>query len=198
MKTTLTALLLVMAAFPARGRAEPAPASFDVWCKSSSSDFVIQFRSASGDVTEDDMSVTLKQGEKTISLPLMAAWYLQTGPMYDRKKLSPICQGTPAFELSPSRVLLFVRMDARPGFLRSSVVLFDPKAGRVLDVRENVGSMKESAMVFRAIPGGVEQRLVRHYIPNSGCDCAEAAIEDWQPIRVKGDKLVLGWKPDGY
>jgi hypothetical protein len=39
---------------------------------------------------------------------------------------------------------------------------------------------------------------VRSYLKNTGCDCAETAIEDWMPIRVKGDKIQLGWKPEGF
>jgi len=35
--------------------------------------------------------------------------------------------------------------------------------------------------------------LIRELIPDSGCDCAEAAIEDWMRLRVQRAKVVARW-----
>lgn len=208
MKPMSACVAMVVAGLAAPVWAAPDESpSFDVRCRTSTADFTLQFQSKSGDVTEDDMAVTLAQGGKVLALGLRPGWYLPSGMIRDRRKLPSICRVAvagqeaheyPAFELAPDRVLLFFRLNARPGFDQASAILYDPKAMRVLDTREQIASIKEKSMVFRAIRGGVEQRLIREWLANSDCDCAESAIEDWQPIRLRGRKLELAWKPTGY
>jgi hypothetical protein len=141
------------------------PASFDVQCKAASGEFTLKFRSKSGDVTEDDMQVSLNGGGKEVSLPLKADWYQTTGAIRDKGKLPGFCRVVgsedydydyPAFALSPSRVLLFFKVDNRPGFSQVSLVLLDPKTMRVVDHKESIASMKERNMAFLAVKGGVE------------------------------------------
>lgn len=183
--------------------AKKVPSKFEVKCNSSAGEFELRFQSKSGDVTEDDMAVTLRQGEMETPLSMGPKWYETTGAIRDRKKLPGICriEGSkdyehdyPAFEISPSRVLIFFRVNGRPGFSRVSAVLYDPKAKKILDLQESIASIKETNMAFRAIPGGVEQRMIRHSLENTGCDCSESAIEEWIPIRVKGKKIQPGWR----
>jgi hypothetical protein len=180
---------------------DEAPA-FDVACKIGEAAFSLHFQSKSGELTEDDMAVTLRQGGKEIALPLKRGWYKLSGFIRDTKKLPRVCRAAnaqsydydyPAIQAGPTLVLLFFRIDGRPGFSQDSLVLYDTKEQKVLDVKESVASLKERNTAFRVGKDGVEQRLVRDWLQNTGCDCAETAIEEWNPIRVKDGKIALGW-----
>jgi hypothetical protein len=183
--------------------AKEDPARFEVKCKASVGEFELLFQSKSGEVSEDDMSVRLRQEKKEVQLPLHANWYQTAGAIRDRKKLPGICRivgsadheyDYPAFEISPSRVLIFFRLNGRPGFSRVSAIIYDPKTKSVIAQEEDIATIKDRNMAFRAISGGVEQRMVRHWLKNTGCDCSESAIEDWNPIRVNDKKIRLGWQ----
>ncbi len=140
-------------------------------------------------------------------LPLKPGWYKLAGFVRDVKKLPRVCRATqaksydfdyPAVAVGDHRTLLFFRVDGRPGFSHLSALLYDTKEMKVLDVKEEIASLKDHHPTMRATKDGVEVRLVRDWLENTGCDCAESAIEDWNPIRVKDGKIELGWKASKF
>ena len=107
-----------------------------------------------------------------------------------------ICQQVVAFEVGRDRVLFFFTWSGRPTWDHLALALVDVKAMRVLDVKNDGGTIKGEAgpLVLRRVDdGSYEMRLVRETLADSGCDCAESDIEEWMRISVKNDRIVTHW-----
>jgi hypothetical protein len=180
----LGALVFLAAVAGATTAATPSPQ-----IKESCKGFDVELISASGDAMEDDMAVTVVFGKKRVPVSLPKALYVPRHPLLNVKNL---CKELTAIEVGKDRALLLVAHNARPHYDRLNAVLIDTKEQKVLDVRVDIGEIKNEGdvlVVRSSNPRFVEVRLISNYLANSGCDCAEAAIEDWRRILFAGDKL---------
>ncbi len=182
-----TALLLLLVTCAAAAQ-QPAADVTD-----SCAGFDVRMHSASGDATEDDMIVTIIfPGSEPIAVPQSSALYTPRGTLHNVKNL---CGQLTALDAGSDRVLLLLSENNRPSWDRLAAVLLDVRARRILDVRHDLGDIKsKNALVARAAgPGEYDVLLIRELLPDSGCDCAEAAIEDWLRLSVKGTKVFMHW-----
>jgi hypothetical protein len=152
--------------------------------------FDVELRSASGDATEDDLSVALHFGKKKVSVALDPALYT---PRHTLKNVDNLCSKLTAIEVRPQRVLLLLSKNMRPSLDQLDAVLIDTQAQKVLDVLKNVGEIKSGNNLFvlrRQNDQSLDVRLVHETLAGSGCDCPEAAIEEWSRLVFMNDKIA--------
>ena len=191
----MTRALLVLAFVSSAFGATNPPASFTAPCHSAAADFTLQFRSASGDAMEDDMSVVLEREDHArIVLPIERSLFIARETMLNVKN---VCQQVVGLEVRGDRVLLFFTWSGRPTWDHLALALVDVKAMRVLDVQNDAGTIKgeDGPLVLRKVSDAAyDMRLIRETLADSGCDCAESDIEEWMRISVKNDKIVTRWE----
>lgn len=142
------------------------------------------------------MSVFLHFGKKKVSVALEPALYT---PRHTLKNVDNLCSKLTAIEVRPQRVLLLLSKNMRPSFDQLDAVLIDTQAQKVLDVRRNVGEIKSGNSLFvlrRQNDQSLDVRLVDETIANSGCDCPEAAIEEWSRLVFVDDKITERTRAD--
>ena len=172
---------------------ENPAAHWQVACEHGADAFSLDLRSASGDVTEDDMRV-LFTGTRglTVRLALKPALYVARGaitPVLD------LCggKGVVAFAVGGKRALLWVSKDNRPSFDLLDLALVDLVSGRLLDYRLTGLAIKavneNTRLTINPDRGGWNVRAVTEGLPYS--DSAESAIESWVSVRVKGNSIVI-------
>ncbi|HEX7832102.1 MAG TPA: hypothetical protein VF787_20765 [Thermoanaerobaculia bacterium] len=151
--------------------------------------FELIARSSSGDAFEDDMKLTLVFGEERVAIALPPALYTARHSLAD---VTNLCSSFTAMNAGPDRVLLFLSRNSRPQFDRLDLALIDTANHRVLDTRTDIGEIKTEGDLF-VIRRTFDVRLIREYLDNASCDCAEAAIEDWMRITIASDKIATAW-----
>jgi hypothetical protein len=177
----LSALLFTVAV-----NAMPAPAAKII---GSCHGFGVELVSRSGDPMEDDMDVTLVFAGKRVAVPLQRALFT---PRHTLQNVPNLCPTLAAVPVGGNRVALLLSRNSRPKFDRLDIVLFDSKEQKVLDVRDDMGEIRTESDLFvlRSLREGMlDVRLIHEYLENSGCDCAEAAIEEWTRLRFTAGKI---------
>ena len=173
---------------------EPPPPSVVAPCRADGTQFDVLLTSASGDVLEDDMTVVVRRADgERLTLPLAPALYI---PREALLNVTNLCKHVTGLEVGPERVLLLLSRNERPSWDHLAAVLIDLKSMKTLSVQEDIGALKgaDSSLVLRKVSNhSFDIRLIRETLPNSGCDCAEAAIEDWMRLTVRGDTLRYDW-----
>jgi len=158
--------------------------------------FEVRLHSKSGDPMNDDMSVVLVfPGADPVNVALPPALYTPREPLLNVKN---VCRQLTGLELTPGHVLLLLSENNRPTWDLMDAVLVDVTNKKVADVVRNIGEIKsDSSFVVRRSTDGqaYDVRLIRELLAASGCDCADAAIEDWMRITAKGTNLFTRWVP---
>src|SRR4030043_496761 len=110
-------------------------------CNCGDTTFDLFFTSKSGDPTEDDMNVKLISSDgKELGIPIKQALYSTRSIVSDEKNICDLIGG---FKLSNNKVLLWISRNDRPSSDQLSLILIDYKKLEVLDVRENIGPIKD-------------------------------------------------------
>lgn len=178
--------LVLLFAFAALGQSDPDP-NFHERCDG----FAVSFASKSGDAYSDDMTVTISFGEKELQVPIDLDLYLPRGPL---TKIPNRCSELTAIDIGADRVLLLFAKTGRPQFDGLVAVLLDTKQQRIVDVEHKFGDIRtEKLIVRRAAPDAIDVRLIYEQLADAQCDCADAAIEEWQRISATNDKLTGKW-----
>jgi hypothetical protein len=174
--------------------------SADHWsvvCKNGHNIFTIHFDSPSGDVTNDDMKVSIESSSRDkIQVPLKPAWFHERASVTQASEQS-VCNGIGAFPTKDGTLLIFLSRDNRPSWEQLALVLYDPGSNRVLDHVDNAGDLKSAdentGFFVLKTPDGFKTRLIRETIAGTS-DGPEGDIEDWKFIHVRKGKLQTGWR----
>ena len=189
----LATATLLLASLWAATDARPAARWTDT-CHFGEHTVTANFESQSGDAFEDDLVVTLTRDDGIeLRLPIPPSLYKPRSPLHN---VTNRCVEATAVDAGEQRVLLLLSNDGRPSWDTLDAVLIDTGAMRMIDAKFNVGPIKgeDDVLVLRRDgPVSFAVRLVREMLPDSGCDCADAAIEDWRTISVVDDKIRSAW-----
>lgn len=187
----LPAAFLLALTFAAEWK--PAPHWTDA-CHFADHAVTANFESRSGDPLEDDMTVTLTRDDGVaVVLPLGRSLYEPRGLLQTVKNR---CSEMAAVEMGADRVLLLLSSNGRPTWDTLVAVLLDTAALTVLDVKTNIGAIKTQDRVIvlrRAGAAALDVRLIRESLPDAGCDCEAADIEDWRRVEIAGDRIRSAW-----
>lgn len=186
-------LMLLSSLLATTARAADDTPDWTARCQPSSGLQGIRFHSLSGDLAEDDMTITLlyPDGQQR-QLALPPGQYHARGTLENVRSL---CEGVAAFAVGPHRVLMLLSRDDRPGLDQLEALLVDTRQARVLARRSRLGALKPNEDSFVLLKQSSQRywvRLVRHILPGA-CDCVAGDIEDWFQLRVSGSRLQAGW-----
>jgi hypothetical protein len=193
----LLAVCLGLAGSVAWGADEDS-ANWQAQCVIGGQPLTLDFRSASGDAFEDDMTVQARRaGGSSLTLPLPPALYHATGLLGSP---ASACDPVPLLDMGNGLGLLLVVRDNRPGLSVVDALLLDLATLQVVDKRLGdpgavEGLLKTASLVLRQSPQGVDLRLVREAVPGAECDCADGYAEDWLRFSVGQRKLRTSWLP---
>src|SRR5262249_379838 len=110
-------------------------------CSANDVPFSVTFHSKSGQPDNDDLEVkALLPNNKELKILLSEALYVRRGMVSAVKN---VCDNIGAIRLPQNRVLLLISSDSRPGWDRLNLVYLDVGKGKVLDLKEQVGEMKD-------------------------------------------------------
>jgi hypothetical protein len=133
------------------------------------------------------------KGNKMI-IPVRKALYSRRSVVSD---VDGICNDIGGFKLNDNKVLLWLSRNNRPDWDELSLVLIDLKNQKVLDIKEDIGPIKNvgenQKLSIRKKGNGYEVRLQRDWLKNTGTDSAENSIEDWMYIQIIKDKIMNKW-----
>ncbi|MBL8298163.1 MAG: hypothetical protein JNN30_07445 [Rhodanobacteraceae bacterium] len=183
------------AAVPAAAEQSDNPFDVTEWkaaCRISDSTIHFRFTSPSGDASNDDMVATADFGHsKPEPVALEPALYVPSHTLFT---VDNACDEVVGVPLAQGRLLIFLQRSDRPSHDRLSLILADTIGKKLLDVRNNVGSLKFSTLVLRKNgSSSVDVRIVREVLDDPVCDCNELFIEDWLRIRVAADRIRADW-----
>lgn len=153
--------------------------------------FTVTFASRSGDSYEDDMTVTLRLGERELPFDVEPNLFIQRMLLANTPSL---CRDGAALDMGAGRVAFLLAESGRPQTEQLDLVLVDLGSMKVLDRKMRLGALKgESVIAAKPVGAGVyDVRVTREYLQNA-CDCEEALIDDWMRISVRNGKLWTRW-----
>ena len=184
-------LLAVVGAHVLIGGLRPATAASDArWfanCTVGAHTFRLVFDSPSGDVTQDDMNVTIEaHGERRVA-PLPPKFYM---PAAIATGASSVCDVTAALAIDEHNAMVFVSASNRPGFSILVAFAVDAADNRVfapvaiVNSDEPVGLYGTSARVH-----GVEG-----YNPHAKSHSPDAYCFGWKRMTLKGRSIDSKWE----
>lgn len=194
----LALAVLIKAGLAGAGEGFP-PANLNIKCSHNTKSFELIFSSASGDVSEDDMAVSIKttRGE-TVKLAIKPALFTSRGSVSAIKNICGDASATRpesmvVFPVGKNTVLLWLSSDSRPSYNQLSLALLDIEHGKLIDYLDTKMAIKDvnnsTMLVTRKVRHGYQVRLVGEWLLHTGLDTAETAIESWMFVSVQHGKI---------
>jgi len=171
------------------------PPKWKASCNCDGVAFDLSFSSPSGDPMEDDMIVKFISSNGTeLTIPIKPALYSKRSVVSDEEN---VCDSIGGFKLKNDRILLWLSRNDRPRWDQLSLVLIDLKKLKVIDIKEDIGPIKDvgrrERMAIRKKGDGYEIRLEREWLNNTDTDSPENSIEDWMYIQTINNKIMNRW-----
>lgn len=149
----------------------------------------VQFQSKSGDVTADDMTVSIEWDNSEVTLlPLAAAWYLRR---LELSTASAGCAGIGVHRIHRDFVLLVLPFDSRPGWEHLALTLVDLRTRAVIDYRNDVGEITDEYK-FKKTGNSVDFLMFKSWRKSS--NGGEEGVQRWQKFVVKRGKISTVWQ----
>ena len=196
------AALMLLSSLCAAGE-QPDPAHWFAECQADGQAFQLIFDSASQDVDNADMTVTLALADgRKVLLPLSPGTY-RARPVVSNE--ASLCSGIGAFASrdqvykgTSAKLLLWLSVDNRPGWDTLSLALLDLSEAKLLHSVERVAPIKDpdgrQALAVQVTPEGYSVRLERQWLQNTGSDSAANSIEDWMLVSVAHERIRSQWR----
>lgn len=172
--------------------------AFSLACTNNGKSFSLDFKSVSGECTEDDMEATYSAAGQSTKLGIDGDWYFFTAHI--SKTQDSLCkdqQSGPfaAYAAGKDRMLLFIKSSGRPGFDLVKAVLLDTQKGLVID-KSTVGRTKNEYLAILKTKRGFKLRLIRDSLALTKlvtCDCDAAVVDDWNEVTIRNNKIASSW-----
>lgn len=160
-------------------------------CQAPSGPYQLNFRSASGDATNDDMSVSIKVGEgPSVPVPLKQALFF-AGRIKSRSQGQ--CDNVSTVSFPTGNTLLLIQRDGRPWLDSLSAVLIRAKDGTVLDTVFDLAAQPGLAELSEHA-GKVRVKLVREWPASKSQTEETAPIIGWLELSDVDGKIKSAWK----
>jgi hypothetical protein len=155
--------------------------------------FSLEFKSPTGDCTEDDTNVSRVVDGQKEKFPIEAAWFYDVLNVSNPKSsCSSSTYGSyPAFDVGAAK-LIFVRKNGRPGHDLILALLVDTKTGAFLHQLDLGAYMRNTLGILKS-KRGFRLRVVSGFIKEMNCDCDAALEESWLEVRVHNNKITKHW-----
>jgi hypothetical protein len=191
--------MILMALLVGTAEAKVNSCEFKLICSHVGNPFSVQFKSPSGDCTEDDMDVTLAREGVAKNLPIKKDWYMFTEHI--SKTQSSLCKAEgqnsdfAAYAVDDNRVLLFAKSSGRPGYDQVHALLLDVKSGELSD-HKRLGTSRNNYVAVLKQKNGFKVRIIRDSLSfhqQVSCDCDAPFVDDWMEISVSKGKIKTSW-----
>ncbi len=161
-------------------------------CQNAKPPFSLDFKSRSGDPTEDDMTVTLRWSSSSpLVLPVRPALYVKANFVGNSENL---CRSVGAFRLPSGHILLLIPRDGRPSTDVLVGVVVNAARGSVVQVVGDVGSYSDGVMVISE-PTGYRLLLLRDdAFIDLGGGGGEFSTPDWVVVRETQGHVSYKWE----
>jgi hypothetical protein len=155
--------------------------------------FNLEFKSPTGDCTEDDTIVTKVVNGQKEKFPIETGWFYDVSNVSNLKSKcsSSTYDSYPAFDVGAAK-LIFVRKNGRPGHDRILAILVDAKTGTFLH-QLDLGTYMRNTLGILKSKRGFRLRIVSGFIKEMNCDCDAAQEESWLEVRVHNNQLSKHW-----
>jgi hypothetical protein len=151
--------------------------------------YELTFRSAGGDPTDDDMTVSMKVGAgHSVVIPLKQALFF-SGKLAASSRSQ--CDSISTATLLTGNALLLVQRDDRPSENRLSAILLSGKDGAVLDTAFDLGAQVGSAELSENA-GVVRVKLIHKWREATAAE--PIPILGWLRISDVGGKIRSTWE----
>lgn len=167
--------------------------AFQMTCVRGKQAIVMDFKSPSGDCTEDDMQATLTVGSQSAAIGFPPEWY---SPLVHMLKTPTDCrdkdEAVAGYFLDESHLLFFLTSSCRPGFDNVIAALVSVKEKKLLQSID-LGKSKETLIPILKTAHGFKLRVVREHLAEVQCDCSAGFFDDWLEVRFVKNKLTSSW-----
>jgi hypothetical protein len=183
----LRALLLLVVLFSpiahARGEVMRFVSQWTTACEGKSGPLWFEFKSISGDPTNDDMTISVRRGVMDRApVPISSALFIQ-GKL--KSNVVSVCDKVTGVSMRSGHLLVLVQKDDRPLSDQMVALLIAPISGAVLDVVPDLGAIALDTE-FRESENSLQIRLIR---PTRGA----SENGEWMSISEVGDRLKIKW-----
>lgn len=153
----------------------------------------VEFNSPSGDVTEDDMTVTVRWSDgSSTPIPAAPGWF--TEAMNVTWEAENVCTGIVGNALPGKRLLLWFFRNDRPDRDQLQLALLSVADKRVLDIKADIGEIAiDPIMINRG--SGFSVQLLKESRQN-GPGGGEFGVPEWKDIIIKEDHIIAVWHCD--
>lgn len=180
--------------------ASSAVAASPAWtavCENERHHFVLDFKSPSGDVEQDDMNVVFTWDHNNpVKLRIAPAWFEPGAYESDTKSL---CRNVGGFVLEANRIVVLIKKNGRPNFDRIAAILIDGNTGHILSTINDVGELygvvvddPDSKAVLVTDKNGYKILLIREWRQDKN-DFSEFGVPGWRRLTVRNNILVAAW-----
>ncbi len=181
---------LLLAALPTLADDSVFRPEWTATCNYGGASFTIQFKSKSGDPTEDDQLVAVRwTNGNVINLPVSPALFVPAQFVTDAKNY---CKDIGAFDWPGGRLLLLVPRNDRPSYDRIVAVVIDAKTGSFVQSEDDLGAYWKHIQILKQ--GSGYRALLDRTWHQDANDFGEFSAPDWMRLYNERGHLVHKWE----
>lgn len=163
---------------------------WDAVCSFPQATFRVEFNSASGDVTEDDMTVAIRWSDDTTTpIAVKPAWFMPGVNLVSDTKNA--CTKIVGYVLPDKRVLLWFLRNDRPNYDQLQLLLLDINTRRVLDMQNDIGEVANNLTIVTRT-AGFSVLLFKEWRLSPGD--GEFGVPEWQDIVIEDGRVIARWR----
>ena len=153
----------------------------------------VEFNSPSGDVTEDDMTATVRWSDGSSTLiPAKPGWF--TEAVNVTWEAENVCTRIVGNALPDKRLLLWFLRNNRPNGDQLQLALLSVADKRVLDTKADIGEIASDPIIIKR-GSGFSALLFKERRQN-GPGGGEFGVPEWKDIIIKEDHIIAVWYCD--
>jgi hypothetical protein len=151
----------------------------------------VEFNSPSRDVTEDDMTATVRWSDgSSTPIPAKPGWF--TDDVNVTSEAENVCATIVGTALPGKRLLLWFFRDNRPNGDQLQLALLSVADKHVLDTKADIGEIASDPTIIKR-GSGFSALLFKEWRQN-GPGGGEFGVAEWKDIRVENDHIIAVWR----
>ena len=151
----------------------------------------VEFNSPSGDVTEDDMTVTVRWSDGSgTPIPAEPGWFTEAVKV--TWEAENACTTIVGNALPAKRLLIWFFRNDRPNGDQLQLALLSVADKRVLDTKADVGEIPIDPIIIKR-GSGFSVQLFKEWRQN-GPGGGEFGVPEWKDIIIKEDHIIAIWR----
>jgi hypothetical protein len=151
----------------------------------------VEFNSPSRDVTEDDMTATVRWSDgSSAPIPAKPGWFTEAANV--TSEAENVCTTIVGTALPDKRLLLWFLRNDRPNGDQLQLALLSVADKHVLDTKADIGEIASDPTIIKR-GSGFSALLFKEWRQN-GPGGGEFGVAEWKDIRVENDHIIAVWR----